>query len=218
MSEQAKWRNKIFGVSEDAIKVIKDLALSYSIKAETNDDLEYTPATNERGREPVPLSFAVKLDNVAGIDVRKEIEDWEGLVEKTGFFYLAGRRLGPFLQLQNVDVSVSILDDFGNIRSAELALSFLEHANDMGVADLSGPSREDKSRMRPGNMLLSSAKKTGFDLGAKIKILGNAYATGEEVPAWVKETTCVISQVKPDKVLVQPINSWIYISDATLVV
>lgn len=218
MSEQAKWRNKTFGVSEDAIKVIKDLALSYSIKAETNDDLEYTPATNERGREPVPLSFAVKLDNVAGIDVRREIEEWEELVEKTGFFYLAGRRLGPFLQLQSVGVSVSILDDFGNIRSAELALSFLEHANDAGVADLSGPSREDKSRMKPGNVLLYSAKRTGFDLGAKVRVLGNEYATGETVPDWVKETTCVISQVKSDKVLVQPINSWVYISDATLVV
>ena len=218
LSVQAKWRNKIFGVSPDEIKTVGALSLSCRMKAETNDDLEFTPQTNERGLEPANLNITVKLDNAAGVDVRKEIEDWQELVEKTDYFYLAGRRLGPFYKLYSADAAVSILDDFGIIRSAELSLSFLECVNTEGVKDKSGPKIEDKLRMKPGNVLLANAKKTGFDIGAKVRIVGKYYTTGEHIPDWVKDNKYTISQTKPDKVLLQPVNSWVYISDITLVV
>lgn len=217
MAVMAKWRNKAWKVTPDEIKTITGLSLGYKIKAENNEDLEYTPATNERGLEPASLKISTAISTSVGVDVRSEIDEWKELVEKTGYFYLAGKNLGPYFQLQGVDVSTKIIDDFGNIRVAELALSFLEHSNDLGEAVVSGPTIADKERLKPLNVLLKTSAVTGFKPGTKVQVVGERYATGETIPGWVKESKYTIAQVSAEKVLVQPINSWVYVKDLTLI-
>lgn len=218
MAVMAKWRNKTWKVTPDEIKTITGLSLGYKLKAENNEDLEYTPATNERGLEPASLKISTTISTSVGVDVRSEIDEWKDLVEKTGYFYLAGKKLGPNFQLQGVDVSTKIIDDFGNIRVAELTLSFLEHSNDLEEAVVSGPTTADKERLKPLNVLLKTSTVTGFEPGAKVQVVGERYATGETIPGWVKESKYTIAQVKEDMALVQPVNSWVYIKDLSFVV
>lgn len=53
-------------------------------------------------------------------------------------------------------------------------------------------------------------------VGSKVKVVGNHYATGQEVPGWVKQNTYTVQQVNGDRALLQEITSWVYINDLQL--
>lgn len=54
-----------------------------------------------------------------------------------------------------------------------------------------------------------------FIVGEQVKIKNTTitYATGQEIPAWIKENVYIISEILSNKVLLEPINSWVYIND-----
>jgi N-acetylmuramoyl-L-alanine amidase len=54
-----------------------------------------------------------------------------------------------------------------------------------------------------------------FKVGDKVKIKSSAthYATGQNIPSWVKGKTYTIMQVKTDRVLLKEIMSWVYKKD-----
>ena len=59
-------------------------------------------------------------------------------------------------------------------------------------------------------------------MGDRVKPTGQKYATGQTIPGWVKERSHVVSQIKEsqNKVLLghpSGINSWVYLSEVTLV-
>ena len=56
-----------------------------------------------------------------------------------------------------------------------------------------------------------------FAVGAKVKVKGNNYATGQTVPSWVKSNTYTITQMNDNKALLSDIISWVYTNDLTLV-
>lgn len=60
-----------------------------------------------------------------------------------------------------------------------------------------------------------NVKKRDYRVGDKVKISSNAktYATGENIPSWVKGKTYTIQQVKSDRVLLKEIYSWVRKSD-----
>ena len=51
----------------------------------------------------------------------------------------------------------------------------------------------------------------------EVKVTGNKYATGQEVPSWVKSNIYEVIQVNGNKVLLGSIMSWVYISDVVSV-
>ena len=53
-------------------------------------------------------------------------------------------------------------------------------------------------------------------VGSKVKVVGTHYATGQEVPGWVKQNTYTVQQVNGDRALLQEITSWVYIKDLEL--
>lgn len=230
MAVIASWKNKKWEVSPSKIYNLEGFSTSFKLKVDQNQDKEGSPATNVRGRELVPLSFDVTLSDVVGINVRAEIESWAALIGEAAPFYLGGKRFGPeLMQLQSVDVSDVIIDDLGRIRSAKLRLSFEEYADEAAKAkpgatptstlDI-GPNSQDKASKKPANPQLAQATSTGMVAGAKVRIVGNNYATGQKVPQWVKDKTHVISKVSGEKALLGAnggINSWVYIKDLSLV-
>lgn len=229
MAVIASWKNKKWEVSPSKIYNLEGFSTSFKLKVDQNQDKEGSPATNVRGRELVPLSFDVTLSDVVGINVRAEIESWEALIGEAAPFYLGGKRFGPeLMQLQSVDVSDVIIDDLGRIRSAKLRLSFEEYADKAAKAkpgatpkstlDI-GPNSQDKASKKPANPQLAQATSTGMVVGAKVRIVGNNYATGQKVPQWVKDRTHVISKVSGEKALLGAnggINSWVYLKDLSL--
>ena len=65
----------------------------------------------------------------------------------------------------------------------------------------------------------SNNNSTGgsIGVGSVVKVIGNKYATGEDVPGWVKSNSYKVIQVNGNKVLLGDIISWVYINDVTLV-
>ena len=225
MSIMAKWRDMTFEVSTNKVNAVEDLSFSYAQIADNNSDAEGKPKTNERGTELFPLSFSTTLHSAAGIDVRSEIQKWKNRVTKTGIFYLQGKALGPTLQLRKVSVSGVLLDDFGRIRLAKLKFEFKEYdKKTTSVIDTSalnvGAKTSDKSEKKPTNTQAASATKHSIKTGSMVKITGNKYYTGQNIPNSVKQKSHKVSQISGDKALLgypDGICSWVYTNDLTLV-
>lgn len=52
--------------------------------------------------------------------------------------------------------------------------------------------------------------------GDIVKIIGKKYATGQNIPIWVKLRKHTVKSVSGNKALLKEINSWVYISDLTV--
>lgn len=56
-----------------------------------------------------------------------------------------------------------------------------------------------------------------FVVGAKIKIIGTNYTTGQVIPDWVKKNVYTIKEIRGDQALISDINSLVYLKDLQLV-
>nr|UVN08414.1 MAG: N-acetylmuramoyl-L-alanine amidase [Bacteriophage sp.] len=54
-------------------------------------------------------------------------------------------------------------------------------------------------------------------VGSKVKVTGSKYATGQEIPGWVKNNTYEVIQLNGNKILLGSIMSWVYTADVVLV-
>lgn len=228
MATMAKWGPKTWAVSTKQVVALQGLSFSYTQVADNNTSTEEKKTTNERGTELFPLTFTTVLHSGAGVDVRAEIESWETLVTKVNYFYLGGKALGPKLQLRKVAASDIKLDDLGRMRLATLSFEFKEYDPDTTSVKVSTSalnvkaSTSSKSQVKTENAAVKSAAKKTISVGAYVKPTGARYATGETIPGWVKERSHVVSQIKEsqNKVLLghpSGINSWVYLSEVTLV-
>lgn len=68
-----------------------------------------------------------------------------------------------------------------------------------------------------GSSATSPAATGSVTVGSKVKVVGTHYATGQEVPGWVKQNTYTVQQVNGDRALLQEITSWVYIKDLQLI-
>lgn len=228
MATMAKWGSKTWAISQKKVVALEGLAFSYSQVADNNTSTEEKKTTNERGTDLFPLSFTTVLHSGAGVDVRAEIESWKKLVTKVNYFYLGGKKLGPKLQLRKVSVSNVEIDDLGRMRLATLSFEFKEYDPDTTSVPVSTTalnvkaSTASKSQNKPANTQVQAAPKKTISVGCYVKPTGSRYATGQTIPNWVKERSHKVSQIKEsqNKVLLghpDGINSWVYLSEVTLV-
>lgn len=228
MATMAKWGPKSWAVSQKKVLALQGLSFSYAQIADNNTSTEDEQPTNERGTELFALSFTTTLHSGAGVDVRAEIESWEKLVTQVNYFYLNGKKLGPKLQLRKVAVTDSKIDDLGRMRLATLSFEFKEYdANTTSVkvstsALNAKTSTDAKAKKKVTNTAAKNAKTKTIKVGDYVKPTGKKYATGQTIPAWVKNSSHKVSQIKTsqNKVLLgspNGINSWVYLSEVTLV-
>lgn len=228
MATMAKWGSKTWAVSSKKVLALEGLSFSYSQVADNNTSTEEKKTTNERGTELFPLSFTTVLHSGVGVDVRAEIESWKKLVTKVNYFYLGGKKLGPKLQLRKVSVSDVKLDDLGRMRLATLSFEFKEYDPDTTSVKVSTSalkvkaSTSSKSQKKKTNTTVKKATKKTIKVGDYVKPTGKKYATGQTIPSWVKQRSHKVSQIKENqnKVLLghpSGINSWVYLSEVTLV-
>jgi hypothetical protein len=169
------------------------------------------------------------LHSGAGVDIRSEIESWKALVTKVNYFYLNGKKLYPKpLQLRQVSVSDVTLDDLGRMRLATLSFTFKEYDASTTSVKVSTSalnvkaSTSSKSAKKKTNTAAKKATTKKITVGCRVKPTGKKYATGQTIPNWVKQQSHVVSQIKEsqNKVLLghpNGINSWVYLSEVTLV-
>ena len=228
MATMAKWGPKTWAVTPQKVVALEGLAFSYSQVADNNTSTEEKKTTNERGTDLFPLSFTTVLHSGAGVDVRAEIESWKKLVTKVNYFYLGGKKLGPKLQLRKVSVSNVKFDDFGRLRLATLSFEFNEYDPDTTSVKVStsalkvGASTSAKSAKKTENKAVAKAEAKTITVGCYVRPTGQKYATGQTIPGWVKERSHKVSQIKEsqNKVLLghpDGINSWVFLSEVTLV-
>lgn len=228
MATMAKWGPKTWAVTPQKVVALEGLAFSYSQVADNNTSTEEKKTTNERGTDLFPLSFTTVLHSGAGVDVRAEIESWKKLVTKVNYFYLGGKKLGPKLQLRKVSVGNVKIDDFGRMRLATLSFEFKEYDPDTTSVKVStsalkvGASTSAKSAKKTENKAVEKAEAKTITVGCYVRPTGQKYATGQTIPGWVKERSHKVSQIKEsqNKVLLghpDGINSWVFLSEVTLV-
>lgn len=228
MATMAKWGPKTWAVTPQKVVALEGLAFSYSQVADNNTSTEEKKTTNERGTDLFPLSFTTVLHSGAGVDVRAEIESWKKLVTKVNYFYLGGKKLGPKLQLRKVSVSNVKIDDFGRMRLATLSFELKEYDPDTTSVKVStsalkvGASTSAKSAKKTENKAVAKAEAKTITVGCYVRPTGQKYATGQTIPGWVKERSHKVSQIKESQnrvLLGHPngINSWVYLSEVTLV-
>lgn len=228
MATMAKWGPKTWAVTPQKVVALEGLAFSYSQVADNNTSTEEKKTTNERGTDLFPLSFTTVLHSGAGVDVRGEIESWKKLVTKVNYFYLGGKKLGPKLQLRKVSVSNVKIDDFGRMRLATLSFELKEYDPDTTNVKVStsalkvGASTSAKSAKKTENKAVAKAEAKTITVGCYVRPTGQKYATGQTIPGWVKERSHKVSQIKEsqNKVLLghpDGINSWVFLSEVTLV-
>jgi len=228
MATMAKWGPKTWAVTPQKVVALEGLAFSYSQVADNNTSTEEKKTTNERGTDLFPLSFTTVLHSGAGVDVRAEIESWKKLVTKVNYFYLGGKKLGPKLQLRKVSVSNVKIDDFGRMRLATLSFELKEYDPDTTNVKVStsalkvGASTSAKSAKKTENKAVAKAEAKTITVGCYVRPTGQKYATGQTIPGWVKERSHKVSQIKESQnrvLLGHPdgINSWVYLSEVTLV-
>lgn len=228
MATMAKWGPKTWAVSQKKVVALQGLSFSYAQIADNNTSTEDEQPTNERGTELFTLSFTTTLHSGAGVDVRAEIESWEKLVTKVNYFYLNGKKLGPKLQLRKVAVSDSKIDDLGRMRLATLSFEFKEYDADTTSVKVdtsaldATASTDEKLKKKITNTAAQNATTKKIKVGAYVKPTGKKYATGQTIPSWVKNKSHKVSQIKTsqNKVLLgspNGINSWVYLSEVTLV-
>ena len=228
MATMAKWGPKTWAVTPQKVVALEGLAFSYSQVADNNTSTEEKKTTNERGTDLFPLSFTTVLHSGAGVDVRAEIESWKKLVTKVNYFYLGGKKLGPKLQLRKVSVSNVKIDDFGRMRLATLSFELKEYDPDTTSVKVStsalkvGASTSAKSAKKTEHKAVAKAEAKTITVGCYVRPTGQKYATGQTIPGWVKERSHKVSQIKEsqNKVLLghpDGINSWVFLSEVTLV-
>jgi hypothetical protein len=228
MAVMARWRDMTWGVSPQRVLAVESLAFSYAQKADRNRAAEGSPPTNERGLEPFALNFSTVLHSNAGVNVEQEIERWSKLVTRTGDFFLNGKRLGPTLQLEKVNVGSTTLDDFGRIRLATLSFSFKEF--DQKAATLTAltsaltvaAQTASKSEQKPPAPQVAAAPVVTIKVGSMVRPTGQRYASSSNktIPQWVKDRSHRVSEMRPDRILLgwpDGISSWVSANEVTMV-
>ena len=79
------------------------------------------------------------------------------------------------------------------------------------IADFYGINKKPAPAVNP-----SKNKPTPVRAGDIVKIKGSKYATGQKIPMWVKLKKHTVKTVSGNKALLKEINSWVYISDITV--
>lgn len=226
MATIASWGEKTWTVSSAKVLALEDLAFSYAQVADNNTATEDKRTTNERGTELFPLTFSTVLHSGAGVDVRAEIEEWEGLITKVNYFYLGGKRLGPLMQLRKVSVSGIKLDDLGRMRLATLSFEFKEYDSDTTSVKVDWSAvqikadDESKNTKKEENVQIEQADVQGIKVGCRVKPTGAKYCTGQTIPQWVKERSHEVSRITGNQLLLgypSGICSWVYANEVTLV-
>lgn len=81
------------------------------------------------------------------------------------------------------------------------------------IANFYGIKKKSAPAVKPSEDKPATATVRAGDI---VKIKGSKYATGQKIPMWVKLKKHTVKSVSGDRALLKEINSWIYISDLTV--
>ncbi len=110
-----KWGKKKWKLSKKKIMSLEQL--SYSMSYNTED----------KKKEPRTISVPYTVYREFGVNVKKEVSDWNKFLGKSYGLYIGKKRFGPKkMKLTGVDVSDINITPKGVVQSASISLSLEE--------------------------------------------------------------------------------------------
>lgn len=92
----------------------------------------------------------------------------------------------------------------GQRQCAEAIVSAI--ANFYGIKKKTAPTNKPTTDKPASNL-------TTVKAGDTVKIIGSKYATGQNIPFWVKLKSHTVKSISGNRALLKEINSWVYIAD-----
>lgn len=119
----AKWGPKAFVLSSSKVIPLLDLSTAVTLKNENNTDASGGVVSNSKNIDPQQIEFATTYLRAAGVDPRKEYEEWAALVGDTYTLYIGGKRFGPDgMTLGSISLSDVLLSATGEFLKATVAV------------------------------------------------------------------------------------------------
>lgn len=110
-------------------------------------------------------------------------------------------------------VFIDTASDRKNVETAEGQRQCAE-AIVSAIANFYGIKKKTAPAVKPSED--KPAQSATVRAGDIVKIKGSKYATGQNIPVWVKLKKHTVKSVSGDRALLKEINSWVYISDLTV--
>jgi len=124
-------------------------------------------------------------------------------------------------------------DYFGFVRSCKcesllIETVFIDTASDRKHVETAAGQRQcaeaivsaivDRYKLAKKNTVYTGGSACGIHCGDTVKIIGKTYATGQRIPAWVKLRKHTVKNIdtRAGRALLREINSWVYLSDLTV--
>lgn len=154
---QAIWNNITWGYQNRQMAHIKSIRLSQSVKTEEQESNSGTKKTVVKSIEPEELTISYKAGFAVGIDPRGEFDMLKKCAGMQDNFVLGGKILGthPF-ELDQIDLSNTILDDNGRILAGDLTLTFTSDKNESSKGGKSSKGKSAKAT-KTGSFTLTPA-------------------------------------------------------------
>lgn len=136
-------------------------------------------------------------------------------VQITGSTYATGQSVPAWVKsgthvVSEIKGNRALLGASGGIASWVLL-------SDLRVAGGAAPTPAPKPAPKPA--VTPSSSGGAVTVGAKVKITGSTYATGQNIPTWVKNSTHVVSEIKDGKALLGAsggICSWVLVKNLSV--
>lgn len=164
----AVFGTKAFEVTQNRIYTFENIQYGSTLSTQKQDSSGKKPSTYNKGPGLNTLSISIKLDVSLGVNPRKEIEEWEA-IKDAGIAYpflLGGRPLGKNKWLLvSVQAIMLVIDNSGNVLSAELELKFDEYLRPGSMsASTSGGTYTPGIQLPPvsGDAYILSSDKSGL--------------------------------------------------------
>lgn len=160
----AVFGNKVFQVTQDRTYTFDGIQYGSSLNTEKQEASGKKPSTYNKGPGLNSLSIKLFLDVSLGLNPRREIEEWEAIKDAVVAypFILGSRPLGKNKWLLvDVQATAKVIDNIGNILSAELSLKFDEY-------------------VRPGSASASSKSTSSYTPAIQLPAVTNVNLLGPQ--------------------------------------
>lgn len=124
-------------------------------------------------------------------------------------------------------------DYFGFVRSCKcesllIETVFIDTASDRKHVETAAGQRQcaeaivsaivDRYKLAKKNTVYTDSSACGIHCGDTVRIIGKTYATGQRIPEWVKLRKHTVKNIdtRAGRALLREINSWVYLSDLTV--
>ena len=125
---QAKWKDRVFGISQNTLKSLQELSASYKVKKKTDST---SSTTVIQGHELQSFSLNYEVSMTAGVNPLVEYNTMKSYLGLYGPLLLQGSLYGPDnVMLEQVGIDTNYISNDGKILSATITLSFKEYNAD----------------------------------------------------------------------------------------